>query len=94
MTTSTISISELQKNISNVFKTNTGIKIVTQNNNQTGAIISKKLLNALEKFGVLEEIEDYLLISDKESQKSINDIEKMDKKNDFSLLLTRDEIWK
>ncbi|PCI24760.1 hypothetical protein COB57_03215 [Candidatus Peregrinibacteria bacterium] len=89
-----ISISELQKNISSVFRNNSGLQIVTQNNKTAGAVISKGLLDVFEKFGILEEIEDYLLISDPESQKAIEAVEKIDLKTMNDQLLTADDVWK
>lgn len=87
MNHSSISVSELQKNISSVLKNNKSVRIITQNNKPTGALISASMLEFLEKFGVLEDIEDYALIHDPQSQKLLKEPQKK------SIFLTHKEVW-
>ena len=56
----TISISELQRSASKVFRDNTGVTYVLSNNKKKGLVLGEEVLKILEEMGLIQQIEDYI----------------------------------
>ena len=57
----TVSVSELQKAPSKALGSTKGFKYILSNNKKQGLLVDKNMMEFLEKIGVLEQYEDYVL---------------------------------
>ena len=87
-----ISVTDLQKSPSKTFKKTKAFKHVLLNNKAIGLILSKEASEFLEKSGMLQEIEDYLLASNESFDEARKEAQEIIKNGDYSQCLNFDQL--
>jgi len=88
----TVSVTELQKSPSKIFKNTKAFKHVLVNNKSIGLILSREAAEFLENSGMLQEIEDYLLASNENFNEARKESREIIKNGDYSRCLNFDQL--